>query len=238
MQIHQDLRARYSVAMHWGTFVLTDEPLDEPPHRLAAARRAAGYRRGGLLPDEARRDPQARAADAPASQPQAEAVAVAMRDSAVERRAVRQRLQTRTARDWRGAEGAHPRVGGAQLGLSADRRRRSRSGRGRSAPAGMAGARLPGRHGLSCAAWHAAQPPGRAGAGHRVGDLRAPELSSADGARQRDGPGGRQPRDSCRAMRSGATTTRCCAIACRSWPTASSRRSDRSATGCSPTARR
>lgn len=42
VRIHQDLRARYSVAMHWGTFILTDEPLDEPPHRLAAARRAAG----------------------------------------------------------------------------------------------------------------------------------------------------------------------------------------------------
>ena len=42
VQIHQDLRARHSVAMHWGTFILTDEPLDEPPHRLAAARRAAG----------------------------------------------------------------------------------------------------------------------------------------------------------------------------------------------------
>ena len=40
VQIHRDLRARHSVAMHWGTFVLTDEPLDEPPHRLAAARRA------------------------------------------------------------------------------------------------------------------------------------------------------------------------------------------------------
>ena len=42
VQIHRDLRARHSVAMHWGTFILTDEPLDEPPHRLAAARRAAG----------------------------------------------------------------------------------------------------------------------------------------------------------------------------------------------------
>jgi L-ascorbate metabolism protein UlaG (beta-lactamase superfamily) len=42
VRIHQDLGARHSVAMHWGTFMLTDEPLDEPPHRLAAARRAAG----------------------------------------------------------------------------------------------------------------------------------------------------------------------------------------------------
>jgi N-acyl-phosphatidylethanolamine-hydrolysing phospholipase D len=42
VKIHQDLRARHSVAMHWGTFILTDEPLDEPPQRLAAARRAAG----------------------------------------------------------------------------------------------------------------------------------------------------------------------------------------------------
>ena len=42
VKIHQDIRARRSVAMHWGTFILTDEPLDEPPHRLAAARLAAG----------------------------------------------------------------------------------------------------------------------------------------------------------------------------------------------------
>jgi L-ascorbate metabolism protein UlaG (beta-lactamase superfamily) len=37
VQIHQDLNARYSVAMHWGTFILTDEPLDEPPLKLAEA---------------------------------------------------------------------------------------------------------------------------------------------------------------------------------------------------------
>jgi L-ascorbate metabolism protein UlaG (beta-lactamase superfamily) len=30
-----DLAARHFVAMHWGTFKLTDEPLDEPPARLA-----------------------------------------------------------------------------------------------------------------------------------------------------------------------------------------------------------
>jgi L-ascorbate metabolism protein UlaG (beta-lactamase superfamily) len=47
VKIHQDLHARYSVAMHWGTFILTDEPLDEPPKRLESARRDAG-----LTPDE------------------------------------------------------------------------------------------------------------------------------------------------------------------------------------------
>lgn len=42
VKIHQDVGARLSVAMHWGTFRLTTEPLDEPPRRLAAARAAAG----------------------------------------------------------------------------------------------------------------------------------------------------------------------------------------------------
>jgi L-ascorbate metabolism protein UlaG (beta-lactamase superfamily) len=42
VKIHRDLRAVRSVAMHWGTFVLTDEPLDEPPRRLATALHAAG----------------------------------------------------------------------------------------------------------------------------------------------------------------------------------------------------
>ena len=42
VQIHQDLRARRSVGMHWGTFNLTDEPMDEPPQALARALRTAG----------------------------------------------------------------------------------------------------------------------------------------------------------------------------------------------------
>jgi L-ascorbate metabolism protein UlaG (beta-lactamase superfamily) len=42
LQIHRDVRARRSVAIHWGTFVLTDEPLDEPPLRLRASREALG----------------------------------------------------------------------------------------------------------------------------------------------------------------------------------------------------
>ena len=37
VSIHQEIGARQSVAMHWGTFVLTDEPMDEPPRRLRAA---------------------------------------------------------------------------------------------------------------------------------------------------------------------------------------------------------
>ena len=40
-----DLGARHFVAMHWGTFKLTDEPLDEPPARLAAE-----WQRRGLDP--------------------------------------------------------------------------------------------------------------------------------------------------------------------------------------------
>jgi L-ascorbate metabolism protein UlaG (beta-lactamase superfamily) len=36
------LGAKRLVAMHWGTFVLTDEPLDEPPRALRAAADVAG----------------------------------------------------------------------------------------------------------------------------------------------------------------------------------------------------
>jgi N-acyl-phosphatidylethanolamine-hydrolysing phospholipase D len=37
-----DLGARVALAMHWGTFDLTDEPLDEPPVRFQRAAAAAG----------------------------------------------------------------------------------------------------------------------------------------------------------------------------------------------------
>jgi L-ascorbate metabolism protein UlaG (beta-lactamase superfamily) len=46
VQAFEDLGARHMVAMHWGTFKLTDEPLDEPPVRLAAE-----WRRRGLASD-------------------------------------------------------------------------------------------------------------------------------------------------------------------------------------------
>ncbi len=37
LQAHLDSASRLSIALHWGTFILTDEPLDEPPRRLARA---------------------------------------------------------------------------------------------------------------------------------------------------------------------------------------------------------
>jgi len=43
VRIHQDVNARQSLAIHWGTFAnLTDEILYEPPQRLAEERRKAG----------------------------------------------------------------------------------------------------------------------------------------------------------------------------------------------------
>ena len=41
MQAAVDLRAGTAVGMHYGTFDLTDEPLDEPPRRFHAAAIAA-----------------------------------------------------------------------------------------------------------------------------------------------------------------------------------------------------
>jgi N-acyl-phosphatidylethanolamine-hydrolysing phospholipase D len=42
VRIHLDLNAKRSVGVHWGTFELTDESLDEPPQRLAVERKAQG----------------------------------------------------------------------------------------------------------------------------------------------------------------------------------------------------
>lgn len=42
VRIHREVRAQRSIGVHWGTFSLTDEALDEPPRALAAARRAQG----------------------------------------------------------------------------------------------------------------------------------------------------------------------------------------------------
>lgn len=42
LQAFRDLGARYLLPMHWGTFDLTDEPLDAAPRELARAARAEG----------------------------------------------------------------------------------------------------------------------------------------------------------------------------------------------------
>jgi len=38
----QDLHAKQALAIHWGTFALTDEPMDEPPKRLQQALQQQG----------------------------------------------------------------------------------------------------------------------------------------------------------------------------------------------------
>jgi L-ascorbate metabolism protein UlaG (beta-lactamase superfamily) len=42
VKIHREVRARQSLAMHFGTFRLTDEAIDDPLHALVAARDAHG----------------------------------------------------------------------------------------------------------------------------------------------------------------------------------------------------
>ena len=35
--LHHDIKSKLSIAMHWGTFVLTDEPVNQPPQKLKEA---------------------------------------------------------------------------------------------------------------------------------------------------------------------------------------------------------
>lgn len=47
VQIHQDVGALRSIGIHWGTFAISDESLDQPPRDLAEAARLHG-----LAPDD------------------------------------------------------------------------------------------------------------------------------------------------------------------------------------------
>jgi len=50
VQIHQDVRSKFSVGMHWGTFLnLTDEPLVEPPQLLRKAVKNANLEEGSFI---------------------------------------------------------------------------------------------------------------------------------------------------------------------------------------------
>ena len=51
VQASEDLRTRVLLGIHWGTFDLAEEPLDEPPRRMvaAAARRGLGSDRAWIL---------------------------------------------------------------------------------------------------------------------------------------------------------------------------------------------
>ncbi|KAJ2020362.1 Protein-lysine N-methyltransferase efm4 [Coemansia sp. RSA 455] len=43
VRIHEDIGARKSVPIHWGTFMLTSEPVDEPPARFVREMTARGH---------------------------------------------------------------------------------------------------------------------------------------------------------------------------------------------------
>ncbi len=42
LNVHFELKSKRSVAMHWGTFLLADDPLHEAPQMLELAKKAAG----------------------------------------------------------------------------------------------------------------------------------------------------------------------------------------------------
>ncbi|CEP19723.1 hypothetical protein [Parasitella parasitica] len=52
VDLHRDVKSKRSIAIHWGTFVLTDEPVQDPPHRLEAAMKQRGLNAAdfGVLP--------------------------------------------------------------------------------------------------------------------------------------------------------------------------------------------
>jgi N-acyl-phosphatidylethanolamine-hydrolysing phospholipase D len=49
VQVHLDVGSKKSIGIHWGTFELTDEPLDEPPKRLEQARKERNVSYGDFV---------------------------------------------------------------------------------------------------------------------------------------------------------------------------------------------
>jgi N-acyl-phosphatidylethanolamine-hydrolysing phospholipase D len=49
VRVHQDTNSRRSIASHWGTFKLSDEPLGEPPVYLKKALKEAGVEENSFL---------------------------------------------------------------------------------------------------------------------------------------------------------------------------------------------
>ncbi|KAJ3180038.1 hypothetical protein HDU87_002261 [Geranomyces variabilis] len=49
VEIHVDVRSKLSIGMHWGCFVLTDEPVNEPPERLRKALDARGIKQDDFI---------------------------------------------------------------------------------------------------------------------------------------------------------------------------------------------
>ena len=52
VRIFEKLKPGMALGMHWGTFQLTFEAIDDPPRRLAAARRARGIADGSFVTTE------------------------------------------------------------------------------------------------------------------------------------------------------------------------------------------
>ena len=50
VQIHFDVNSQKSIGMHWGTFLdLTDEPLEEPPLKLAKVLEEKGIGKNNFI---------------------------------------------------------------------------------------------------------------------------------------------------------------------------------------------
>ena len=53
VRIFEALKPARALGIHWGTFQLTFEPIDDPPQRLARLKRARGAALDGFLVTEA-----------------------------------------------------------------------------------------------------------------------------------------------------------------------------------------